>query len=77
MNTKSHFYLKKQLKVLGFKGCNKREQQLFLRIGMTPGALFTLLRKAPFGDLIEIYIRDTRIALSKTILEKLQIEAVL
>lgn len=65
---------KKQLKILGFKACSKIEQQQFMRMGIIPGVLLTLERKAPLGDPIEVCIRNTRIALSKAMLQKLQIE---
>lgn len=68
--------LKKQLKILGFKACSKIEQQQFLRIGITPGAIITLLRKAPLGDPIEICIRNTQVALPKAMLQKLELAVI-
>lgn len=77
MNKMPRLPFQKPLKILGFKGCSKLDQQHFIKMGIIPGALLTLIRKAPLGDPIEVCIRDTQVALSKALLEKLELEAVL
>jgi Fe2+ transport system protein FeoA len=74
MSKKLSLPFRKSLKIIGFTSCNKADQQQLMKMGMTPGTHFTLIRTAPLGDPVEICIRNTRLALSKAMIQQLAIE---
>lgn len=55
---------------------DKVYRQRLLALGLLPGTTFTVLRKAPLGDPIEITVRGFSLSLRKAEAVILEIEAV-
>ena len=51
--------------VLGFNKGEPGYCRRLLALGLTPGTLFTLIRKAPFGDPLEICFRGFCLSIRK------------
>jgi ferrous iron transport protein A len=60
-------------KVLGLSKANKVYRQKLLAMGLTPGAVFLVKRKAPLGDPIEISVRGFGLSLRKGEADMLQL----
>ncbi len=54
-----------QAQVLGFNQCEPSYCRRLREMGLIPGTLFTFIRKAPFGDPIEISFRGFRLSIRK------------
>ncbi len=63
-------------KIIGFGTCDKLYRQRLLSMGLTIGAEFHVLRKAPLGDPIHIEIRGSSLSLRKNEADSLDIEKV-
>jgi ferrous iron transporter FeoB len=62
--------------VKGFKRGNIAHRQKLLSRGLTPGAEFTVVRVAPFGDPIEVLVGNTSISMRKNEVADLLIERI-
>lgn len=63
-------------KILGFAKGNSPYRQRLLAMGLTPGAVFELLRIAPLGDPVQILIRGMVLSLRKSEASILQLSKV-
>jgi ferrous iron transport protein A len=63
-------------RILGFGACDKLYRQRLLSMGLTIGATFHVLRKAPLGDPFHIEIRGSSLSLRKQEANFLEIEKV-
>ena len=63
-------------RITGLTAGDRGYRQRLLAMGLTPGAVFELRRKAPLGDPIEISIRNFTLTLRKAEAAILQLEAV-
>jgi ferrous iron transport protein A len=61
-------------KVVGFEGQDKAYRHKLLRMGVSKGATFKVLRKAPMGDPVEIVIRGFNLTLRKAEADVLDVE---
>ena len=61
-------------KILGLSKANKVYRQKLLAMGLTPGTVFQIKRKAPLGDPIELAVRGFQLSLRKSEADILQIE---
>lgn len=52
-------------KILGFRSGNRQYQRRLLSLGFVPDAVFTVTRIAPFGDPIEVRLRNSAICLRR------------
>jgi ferrous iron transport protein A len=62
--------------VIGLAKGDRGYRQRLLAMGMTPGVVFSVTRVAPFGDPIEISVRNFTLTLRKAEAEVLEIERV-
>ena len=62
--------------VLGYTGADRSYRHKLLRMGLVNGAKFTVIRKAPMGDPVEIAVAGFNLSLRKDEAEALKIEAV-
>ena len=74
MITISDLKVGQSAKVLGLSKTNKAYRQKLLAMGLTPGTVFLIKRKAPLGDPIELAVRGFGLSLRKGEAEMLQIE---
>jgi len=63
-------------RICGYHKGRDAYRQKLLSMGLTPGAEFTLVRKAPLGDPIQIEIRNFCLTLRKSEAELVKIERV-
>ena len=63
-------------KVTGYASSDPAYRHKLLRMGLIKGVPFTLLRKAPMGDPVEIELRGFNLTLRKTEADALEIAAV-
>lgn len=62
-------------RVLGFEpGCDTVYRQKLLRMGLVKGSQFTLIRKAPLGDPVEIELGGFKLTLRKYEADVVRIE---
>ena len=61
-------------KISGYRKGNKAYRQRLLSMGLTPNTSFQLIRRAPFGDPVEIRIRGFSLSLRQHEAEILLIE---
>lgn len=52
-------------RVIGFTQGERGYRQRLLAMGLTPGAVFSVTRVAPFGDPVEISVRNFTLTLRK------------
>ncbi|KAI94040.1 iron transporter FeoA [Rhodomicrobium udaipurense JA643] len=52
-------------RVVGFSSGDRGYRQRLLAMGLTPGATFSVQRRAPLGDPIEIKVRNFKLTLRK------------
>ncbi|HYF98212.1 MAG TPA: FeoA family protein [Coxiellaceae bacterium] len=64
-------------RVCGFHKGNPEYKQRLLAMGFTPNTEFTVIRKAPLGDPIQVEVRNFQLSLRKKEAEFLRIERVL
>lgn len=63
-------------RITGLLAGDRGYRQRLLAMGLTPGVVFEVRRKAPLGDPIEISIRNFTLTLRKTEAAILELEAV-
>lgn len=63
-------------RVTGFSSSDRAYRQKLLRMGLIKGAEFTLIRKAPLGDPVEIQLQGFNLTLRKKEAEALDVEPV-
>ncbi len=63
-------------RVLGFHKGNSEYKQRLLAMGLTPQTEFTVVRKAPLGDPIQLEVRNFQLSLRKKEAALLRIERV-
>lgn len=76
MTTLSNLAVNDKVKIVGFKQDNPAYRKKLLAMGLTKGAEFTVTRKAPLGDPIEISIRGSALILRKKEAEILEVEKI-
>lgn len=64
----------KQARVLSFNEGDDAYCERLMSLGLVPGATFTVLRKAPLGDPIEILVRGCGLSLRKEEANIMQVE---
>lgn len=64
-------------KILGFAQCSAEYRHRLLSMGLTPGAIFELIRIAPLGDPVQILARGIMISLRKAEASILKLERVM
>ncbi len=60
--------------VTGFNTADPAYRQKLLRMGLTRNALFSVVRKAPFGGPIEIEVKGSRLVLRSNEADALEVE---
>lgn len=63
-------------RVTGLARGDRGYRQRLLAMGLTPGVVFSVRRKAPLGDPIEISVRNFTLTLRKSEAAILELEAV-
>ena len=63
-------------KIVGFSTKDKHYRQKLLRMGLVKGETFSIIRKAPLGDPIEIKIKGYSLTLRKNEADALKVEVV-
>lgn len=63
-------------RILALGKSNKTYRKKLLAMGLTPRAVFTVIRRAPLGDPIEICIRDYHLSLRQAESAFLEVERV-
>jgi ferrous iron transport protein A len=63
-------------KVIGYRAGDKAYRQKLLAMGLTRGVQFSIVRKAPLGDPIEICVRGFHLSLRKKEAHTLEVEQV-
>ena len=66
--------VKQKGSIKGFAPCEPTYRKRLLAMGLTKGTLFTVVRKAPLGDPIEIQIKDYNLSLRKDEAEAVLVE---
>lgn len=61
--------------VSGFSSNDRSYRQKLLRMGLVKGVTFTVVRKAPLGDPIEIELRGFRLTLRGAEADALEVES--
>lgn len=59
--------------VAGYDTSDRTYRQQLLRMGLIKGAEFTVVRKAPLGDPIELELKGFRLTLRKTEADALEV----
>lgn len=72
----SELKIGQKARILGFKSGYIKQAQRFFALGLIPDRVFTLIRKAPFGDPIEICINNDFLCLRKEESTLLDIELI-
>lgn len=65
-----------QARVVGFSSGDRDYRQRLLAMGLTPGVSFRLTRVAPFGDPLEIKVRDFTLTLRRDEAAILKVERI-
>ena len=69
-------HIGRQARVQGYAhGCDRRYRLKLIQIGLCRGATFTLARKAPMGDPVELRLRDCSVTLRQAEADAMEIEA--
>lgn len=63
-------------KITGYQGGNPIYRRRLLAMGLTPGAVVTVVRRAPLGDPIQIELRNYCLSLRKVEASLLQLEII-
>jgi len=63
--------------VRGFGSVSKTYQHQLLSMGLTPGTSFSLVRKAPLGDPVILFVRGFELSLRKNEAECLVVEKII
>jgi ferrous iron transport protein A len=61
-------------RVVGLASGDRSYRQRLLAMGLTPGAVFTIRRRAPLGDPVEIVVRNFTLTLRKAEAAILKVE---
>lgn len=64
----------KEVKITGYNSSDRHYRQKLLRMGLIKGETFTITRKAPMGDPIEIKIKGFNLTLRKNEADALVVE---
>jgi len=51
--------------IVGYEKANQHYREKLLSMGLTKGVSIVLLKQAPFGDPVEIQVRDFKLSLRK------------
>ena len=63
-------------KILKLNVSNKEIRRHLLDMGLTRGTIVKIKKKAPFGDPIDIELRDYQLCISKSDLSQIEVEVV-
>lgn len=63
-------------RVVGFAQGSRDYRQRLLAMGVTPGAVLSLIRVAPLGDPIELHVRNFSLTLRKAEAAILRVERI-
>ncbi len=63
-------------KVVGFNRCPKQYRQKLLAMGLTRGAKFNIIRRAPMGDPVQILVRGFALSLRQEEAKALAVERI-
>ena len=63
-------------KIVGFSAKDRHYRQKLLRMGLVKGETFSIIRKAPMGDPIEIKIKGYSLTLRKDEADALEVEVI-
>ncbi len=63
-------------KIVGFSTKDRHYRQKLLRMGLVKGETFSIIRKAPMGDPIEIKIKGYSLTLRKDEADALEVEVI-
>ncbi len=64
------------IKIISYQNVDKNYRQKLLRMGLMKGETFSIVRKAPMGDPIEIHIKGFNLTLRKKEADALVVEFV-
>lgn len=64
------------VKVIGYTTKDRHYREKLLRMGLVKGAEFSITRKAPLGDPIEIKIKGFNLTLRKAEADALEVEVI-
>ncbi len=64
------------IKIISYQNVDKNYRQKLLRMGLMKGETFSIVRKAPMGDPIEIHIKGFNLTLRKKEADALVVEVV-
>ena len=64
------------VKVIGYTTKDRHYREKLLRMGLVKGAEFSITRKAPLGDPIEIKIKGFNLTLRKAEADALEVEEI-
>lgn len=60
-------------KVTAVKGSNQITKRL-MEMGVVPGVFVRMIKSAPFGDPLEVYVRGYHLAMRKTEAEQIEVQ---
>jgi ferrous iron transport protein A len=63
-----------QVKIIGYNTSSSYYRRKLLGMGLTKGTKFTVIRKAPLGDPVQIRLRGYNLSLRKKEVEMLEVE---
>lgn len=72
----SNLTIGQRAKVLSYETGNPAYRQLLMSLGLVPGTQFTVRKKAPLGDPIEIEFRGYRLSLRRDEAAVLRIQSI-
>ncbi|MCK4311332.1 MAG: ferrous iron transport protein A [Candidatus Cloacimonetes bacterium] len=64
------------VKVIGYTTKDRHYREKLLRMGLVKGAEFSITRKAPLGDPIEIKLKGFNLTLRKSEADALEVEVI-
>ena len=64
------------VRVIGYTTKDRHYREKLLRMGLVKGAEFSIIRKAPLGDPIEIKLKGFNLTLRKTEADALEVEEI-
>ncbi len=64
------------VRVIGYTTKDRHYREKLLRMGLVKGAEFSITRKAPLGDPIEIKLKGFNLTLRKTEADALEVEEI-
>ena len=64
------------VRVIGYTTKDRHYREKLLRMGLVKGAEFSIIRKAPLGDPIEIQLKGFNLTLRKTEADALEVEEI-